>query len=176
MEIRKVSYNHINELKKLYIESFPKSERKPFALMKIWEKAGKMELLEICDGEDFCGLLITVLYNDLVLVDYLAIKPKIQGMGIGTSTIENIRKRYKGKRVFLEIETTLKSCDDLENRLRRKRFYQKNGLTECGFSVYLFGIEMEVLSFDLPVSYEEYFSLYKHLGGNFITSKIQKVE
>lgn len=174
MEIRKVQNKHLNELRKLYVEAFPKSERKPFALMRIWEKAGKMEILEIADGEKFCGLLITVLFGKLVLVDYLAISPKMQGMGIGSVTIENIRKRYRGKRVFLEIETTLKPCSDMQNRMRRKNFYLKNGLTPCGFSVYLFGVEMEVLAFDAPVTYEEYLSLYSHLAGNLITRKIEK--
>lgn len=176
MEIKSVKRNHMKMLEELYLSSFPTSERKPFSLIKIWQKAGKTEILEIADNDRFCGLVITVLCDDLVLIDYLAISPELQGKGIGTTALNLIRKRYSGKRIFLEIETTLKDCNDLEKRLRRKSFYIENGLKECGFSVYLFGVEMEILTFDNPITYEEYLRVYKNLAGNLITGKIKLCE
>lgn len=174
MEIKSVEKKNLKALEMLYLKSFPQSERKPFNLIKIWQKSGKMEILEISDQNSFCGLVITVLCEDLVLIDYLAISSELQGKGVGSAAIELIRKRYSGKRIFLEIETTLKNCADLENRLRRKHFYLKNGLTECGFSVYLFGVEMEILTFNSPITYDEYIKVYRHLAGNFIANRINR--
>lgn len=175
MKIKKPTKEQLKLLKKLYLNSFPKYERKPFSLMRIWEKLGKMEILCICNDTDFGGLVITVLYGDLVLIDYFAVSEEIRGTGIGSQAIDLIRERYKGKRIFLEIESTLKPCDDLIIRKRRKSFYLRNGLTECGISVMLFGVEMELLAFDKSVTYEEYYELYNNLGGRIVTSKISEI-
>lgn len=175
MKIKKPTKKQLKLLKKLYLSSFPKYERKPFALMQLWEKLGKMEILCIGSDTDFGGLVITVLYRDLVLIDYFAVCEEIRGTGIGSQAIDLIRERYKGKRIFLEIESTLKPCKDLSIRKRRKSFYLRNGLTECGISVMLFGVEMELLVFDKSVTYEEYYGLYKNLGGRIITGKISEI-
>lgn len=176
MEIVRPNKKQLKLLKNLYISSFPTAERKPFKLMQLWERCGKTEILSICDGDRFCGLIITVLYKDMVLIDYLATCEELRGTGIGSQSIKLIRERYRGKRIFLEVESTLKPCDDLNIRQRRKNFYLRNGLSECGISVLLFGVEMELLTFDNPVSYEEYCRLYRHLAGNMINGKISRVE
>ena len=57
-------------MKKTYLDSFPKSERKPFGLMKLKVRQGGMEFLVILEKGRSVGLAITVLYRDLVLLDY----------------------------------------------------------------------------------------------------------
>ena len=175
MDIIKVKPEHKKLLKSLYLSAFPVSERKPFHLMQIWEKAGKMEILELCDKDMFCGLVVTALCGDLVLIDYLAIVPELRGQGIGTKAIELIRRRYTDKRIFLEIESTLEESDGMEQKLSRKKFYLNNGLTECGFCVKLFGVNMEILSFNENITFDEYLHLYDYLAGNYVKGKIRKL-
>ncbi len=166
---------HMRQLKRLYKEAFPKNERKPFPLMRLWQVFGKTEILEVRCDDDFLGLLITVPYRDLVLVDYLAVLPELRGKGIGSRTVELIRERYADKRIFLEIESTRVHSDNEEERLRRKSFYLGNGLRECGLVVRIFSAELEILTFDSEVSYDEYVRLYRSLLGVFATGRIERV-
>lgn len=175
-EIRELQFKNIRKFKKLYKESFPDSERKPYYLMQYLKHKGIMELFELSDNGVFCGLFVTVVCGELVLVDYLAVSPELQGRGIGSAAIGLARKKYSGKKLFLEIESTLKPCEDLENRLRRKNFYIKNGLTPCDFAVDLFGVEMEILTFGEKVDYDEYLQLYREMAGKIIKLKIKRIE
>lgn len=176
MELKKPNKEQLKLLKQLYMTSFPKYERKPFRLMQALEKCGKMEILCISDSKNFCGLVITASYKDLVLIDYFAISEELRGKGIGSQSIELIRERYKGKRLFLEIESTLKESSNMDERKKRKNFYLRNKLSESGISVLLFGVEMELLTFGEQVTYEEYRNLYKHLIGNIVSNKISFIE
>ena len=175
LEIRKLTIKNTRKFRKLYKESFPDSERKPYYLMLYLKHKGKMELYELSDNDVFCGLFVTVVCGELVLVDYLAVSPELQGRGIGSETINIARNMYFGKKLFLEIESTLKPCDDLDNRLKRKRFYIKNGLTPCDFVVELFGVEMEVMSFGEKVDFDEYIKLYSEMAGRIIKLKLKRV-
>lgn len=175
LEIKSINPEHKKAFKALYRSSFPDSERKPYYLMKYWQMCGKMELYELSDGDKFCGLFITVICGELVLVDYLAVCPEMRGRGVGSKALELAREKYRGKRLFLEIETTEKACEDLELRLKRKNFYLKNGLSPCGFSVNLFGVEMEILAFDKKITYDEYMKLYRYMAGRLLKLKIELI-
>lgn len=51
-------------MKKLYLQAFPKSERKPFRLMRKKAREGVMELLVIHEKKELLGLAITVRYKE----------------------------------------------------------------------------------------------------------------
>ena len=119
--------------------------------------SGQMEILSVDDG-GFAGLMITVIYRDLVLLDYFAIVPEKRGHGIGTAALELLRERYPGKRIFLEIE--LPADDTDTDKLRRKDFYLRAGLSCTGINVLLFGVPMELLAFGCDVDFDEYKTLY----------------
>lgn len=175
LEIRKIKPGNKKAFKKLYMQSFPDSERKPYILMKYWEFQGKMELFEISENNKFCGIFITVICNDLVLIDYLAVKPELRGKGIGSKTLMLAREIYKGKSLFLEIESTKKPYPDMESRLKRKRFYLKNGLISSDFSVNLFGVEMEILCFERKITFDDYMTLYKYMAGRLLKLRISLI-
>ena len=92
-------------LERLYLKTFPESERKPFSLMLQKSREGIMELLAIEEETGaFLGLAITILYKDLVLLDYFAVSPTMQGQNIGSRALRLLQERYTGKRFILEIE------------------------------------------------------------------------
>ena len=150
------------KIQALYQEAFPASERKPFKLMIKKREEGVMELQALENEQnEFCGLAITILYQDMVLLDYFAIAPKMRGKGTGTEGF------------FLEIERTDVEAENLLQRQKRKNFYLRNGLTETAMYVRLFGVEMEVLSDSCKVNFEEYKRLYADtFGENYINRHV----
>ena len=56
MEIRPANPKELRQMKKLYLQAFPKSERKPFRLMRKKAREGVMELLVIHEKKYFSGL------------------------------------------------------------------------------------------------------------------------
>lgn len=150
----------LKKIEELYLRAFPKAERKPFSMILKMRDAGISEilLLEEEDGS-FAGLAITLVCKDLVLLDYFAVDDTKRGMGIGSAALALLRERYLGKRFFLEIESTIDH--EIEERVRRKRFYQNAGMMPMNYLVDMFGVEMEIMTFECKVAFEEYHEIFE---------------
>lgn len=172
MEIKRASGRELRWMKKTYLESFPKSERKPFGLMKL--KAGQkvMELLVILEKGQPVGFAITVLHRDMVLLDYFAVHRTCRGQHYGSSALSLLKERYQGKRLILEIELPDEDAPNQEERIRRKQFYLKNGMVETGLKVCVFQVPMEVLTDGETVTYREYHEIYRETIGTIFARKV----
>lgn len=154
-----------NEMKELYLEAFPKYERKPFSLMKTTQEKGVVDMWSIMDGDTFVGMAITMKDKDLVLLDYFAIKAGFRGKGYGSKVLQMLYEEYEGSRFFLEIESTKVECKNKTQRESRKAFYLRNGLQEVGLEASVFGTEMELLSHNAELNFKEYREVYEHIYG-----------
>lgn len=165
----------IRKIKHLYRKSFPKEERKPFSVIRKKQAEGSVEILSAESWrKDLLGFAITAKYKDLVLVDYLAVTPQCQGQGIGSQILTELKAYYPDKRIILEIEDPAEPCENGSDRIRRKAFYEKNGFTQAGFTVWLFGVKMPVLICGGSVEYEEYHQLYDTVFSPEIAKNITK--
>ena len=176
MQFTEVKKNQIKKIKALYTSAFPKIERKPFWLMMLNHKRGRLKILYIEDNNEFAGLAVTAEHNDRALLLYFAIAPDKRDKGYGSKALQMLMKLYEKKKFYLEIESTKKECNDIEIRLKRKSFYYKNGMREVGLNVNLFGTEMEVLSSGASLDYDEYIEPYEKNFGKWIRCKIVKID
>ena len=165
----------LEQIHQLYEAAFPASEKKPFSLILEKRASGAVEILAIEDDKKrFRGLIITILYKDMVLIDYFAIDEESRGIGIGSDILKLFTARYAKKRVFLEIESTVSELvEDYDIKIRRKAFYEKNGLTSQDYLVNLFGVEMEIMTFHCNICFEEYHEMLVHVYGEGVRDKVQ---
>lgn len=111
--------NYLDEIKNLYIEAFPKAERKPMdQIIKVCEN-GFGRIIPILLDDEFVGMFITLDSNkdDALLIDYFAIKNDYRGLSLGSKSIELLNK-MENKTIIIEIEPCHK---DAENFIQRKR-------------------------------------------------------
>ena len=145
---------------KLYRTAFPRSERKPFAMIRKMAKAGKTDVWYCTEEGRFVGLAITINGPDRILLDYFAVHDSCRNGGYGSKLLQMLIAHYAPMTLFGEIENVVDPGEDLELRKRRKQFYLRNGLKEMGVMVYLFGVKMELLTTDKTMSFAEYRSFY----------------
>lgn len=171
-----LSKTELKKLKILYKRAFPKSERKPFAMiLRSWcENRG--EIYGVFSGDKFAGLVLTLISPNAVLIDYLAILPKFQSQKIGGAVLTNLMQIYENKTIFCEIEST-ENLENFEksNKFRRKNFYLKNGFKNLGIKISLWGVKMELLSTKKEASFDEYFQIYRHAYGDKFELKIKNL-
>lgn len=161
ISLRKAKGSDWLRIWRLYHSAFPKSERKPFSMIRKMTRLGRSDTWCVTDGNRFLGLAITINGPRQVLLDYFAICPPCRGKGIGTAALKTVRETYPGRSLFLEIESTkVESCEQ-ERRLRRKAFYLAAGLQEYHVDVVLFGVEMELLGFGTPLTFPQYKEFYR---------------
>lgn len=161
-------------IKALYHDAFPLVERKPFSLILDKCREGTMRMAAIEDDKGaFCGLVILILYRDLVLLDYFAVCPALRGRKIGSQVLTLLQRQYSDRKFILEIESTVGAGAADHTKVRRKAFYLAGGMTPMPYLVELFGVEMEVLAYQCSVSFAEYHELFVQVFSSAISSKIK---
>ncbi|MBQ2881842.1 MAG: GNAT family N-acetyltransferase [Clostridia bacterium] len=173
MEILTNSRKYLKELKELYIEAFPKEERKTFTFIEQLKKEGKCIVHTFIENENFVGLAIVLSDEKYALIDYLAVSPKVRSLGIGSKILNELKKRYKGKCLFLERETILKNCENPEQRKRRRDFYLRNEFSNSEVYVNVYSVEMTLMTYQNNITFEEYSQFLKKTLGEKIFNKIK---
>ena len=160
----------------LYKKAFPSYERKPFALIYNTNKKGHTDAWMMIKENNFLGLAITMNDLDLVLLDYFAIEANHRNKGLGTKALQLLNHHYQNQRLFIEIESTYVECDNLEDRLKRKNFYLRNGMKELNIHANVFGTEMELLSFQTNITFQDYYNTYLHIYGKFSADHLKELK
>lgn len=160
----------------LYQKAFPASEKKPFAMIVKMHRKGASDVWYFTRNGRFAGLIITINGREQVLLDYLAVEEHQRGTGIGSEILRLMKEQYPDKGVFLEIESVYEPCDNREQRLRRKAFYEKCGMKSMEVFVWLFGVKMELMSFGCRLSYEQYHDFYRENYNQWAADHIKPAE
>lgn len=168
---------HKSFVKKLYKEAFPVSERMPFWALTRLAKKDRAQFFVICDADKPVGMTYTVLYRDIVYILYLAIDNKYRGGGYGSMTLGAVKKKYFHKRIILCVEELDPNSNNYEQRLRRLKFYEKNGFSDLGYTITEASVTLEMLGFSASgktVSKNEYSQLMQAYFGNTVYKTIYK--
>lgn len=159
---------------KLYNEAFPKDERIPIWLLKILVRKNKAKFYGIYDNEKFVGLVYNIFYKDIVFVFYLAIDKGTREQGYGTKVLDSIKQKYKNSRIILCIEPVDENSDNYEQRVKRKKFYLKNGFEDSNYIIKERNIIYEMLYYNENVALQEFEEMMKNYFGKMLYEKFYK--
>lgn len=174
--LKEVNRNQLKKTKYLYKKAFPIAERKPFSRIAKQRNVNITEVLAITKDNKYKGLIITLLYKDIVLLDYFAILDKFRGEGLGTETLKVFKERYPNKRLILEIEIPEENAPNNMQRLSRKNFYLRNGLKETDISnINADGVKLQTLAFTEPITYDEYMEMCAVSLGKKVAKKFIRI-
>ena len=161
---------------RMYYEAFPADERKPFQMILKKRRSGKSDIWYFSQNGRFAGFATTVNGDGLILIDYLAVAKEMRGKGVGSGALQSLRKQYTGHGVFVEIESVYEAYDDMDERLRRKRFYERNGMKEMGVLADVFGVRMELMGWDCRMTFEQYQVFYRENNSPWAAEHLKYVE
>lgn len=164
------------KIKKLYKRAFPRFERKPLWIVRMKHKKGEADIWVLEHDEEFVGFAITINELDMVLLDYFAVCENLRSGGLGSQALKLLQEKYADKRFFLEIECEDETAKNAAERVRRKEFYLRNGMSELGVKVNVYTVDMELLGYNCEVSFKDYEQLYYASYGNMIVGNIVEKE
>lgn len=177
MEFTAAKENQWAQIKDIYLEAFPKRERKPYFALRHSVNRKKAVVMTAAEGGRLLGFAVLILYRDMVMVDYLAVSSKIRSRGTGSYIMEQVCKHFADQKVVLLIERLDDLADNRDQRIARRKFYCKNGFTSA--DIFISGVsgDMEILNYGGTVSREDYIDLQKYALGSlfFKLSKIKIV-
>ncbi len=168
MDILNANQKPWKEIKEIYMEAFPKAERKPFFAVRRSVNNEKALLLTAMDNEILQGFAMVIPYKNMVMVDYIAISSKIRSQGTGSKILQEICRRFSDQKIVLLIERLDDTAENKDQRIARRKFYFKNGFTSS--NIYITGRSgnMEVLNFGGTVSKQEYMDLQQYALGKLM--------
>lgn len=117
---------------RLYLSAFPKIERHSLREIHAAARKGRAEYLAFYEGRKFVGLTYLIVRENVALLLYFAVNPKLRNNGYGASILQSLKERYSGKDLAILIESIYDACDNKEMRIRRMNFYLRNGLRDTG--------------------------------------------
>ena len=165
------------EIKEIYMEAFPKAERKPYFVLRCSVKKKKAMVMTASECGQVQGFVVLIPYRDMVMVDYLAVSSKIRSKGTGSYILEQVCRQFPDKKIVLLIERLDDTASNREQRSARRKFYMKNGFTSADIFMTGASGDMEILNYGGRVSDTEYMSLQQYALGKlfFRLSRIRIV-
>ncbi len=157
------------KVKKLYKIAFPKNERAPISFLFSKTKHKENKFYAALDNNEFVGLAYTIQKNKMLYIFYLAVAEEKRGKGFGSEILATIKNMYSDCTILLEIEdTALTDAENFEERIKRLKFYQKNGYSQTHIRLNEAGVDFELLGTAATVTQAEFLSLMKRYLGAFL--------
>ena len=166
---------NFTRVKSLYETAFPNSERIPLWFLQYKAKQSDVSFDALFENELWIGLLYTFEYGDIIFVFYFAIDAACRSGGYGTKVLTALRENHPDKRIVLTIEPIDEQADNYAQRVKRKRFYEKNGYTAAGIIVEGLGQPYDVLISGGPVTPEDVQKVYNSFLGRFLGTVLSRL-
>lgn len=125
-------------------EAFPPEEYLAPAKLIDMARSDHFDFLALLDGDDFVGFLAVLTYENMAYLFFLAIDASRRGEGYGSRALETLRAQYPGMTHVVDFEMPDPAAANREQRLRRRRFYQRSGYQETGLFLSYLGVDYEV--------------------------------
>ena len=153
----------------LFESAFPEDERPPFSMILDWDHS---TFFGVYRQDEYVGLVDLIRYQDMVYVFFLAISESFRNQGIGSQILSDLKKKYRGRRLFLLAEETGPRYSDNVLRERRLGFYARNGFLPTGDTVLEFGVRYLLLCSNKRVSKNEFVATMASLIGDEYAKRI----
>lgn len=125
---------HYGRARRLMLRAFPPEERIAFPLLVLNSLRRSVRFQVFYDGAQFAGLLYACFGNDLVYALFLAVNDEVRSRGYGSRILGQLKAEAGSRPVVLEIEPLDEGAANYEQRVRRLRFYERNGFRTTGFA------------------------------------------
>ena len=161
--------------KALQKRAFPKEEQYPFLVLQLMACRKGIDYFAHYDNNLFWGISYTSSTDKMMYVLYLAVNDEIRSKGYGTLILKHLKEMGGNREITLNIEPLDEAADNYEQRVKRMKFYEKNGFRDTGYRLADVTGEYAILSTADNFSMEDYKKAVSKIGMNVYKPKIVKV-
>ena len=133
------------EIKDIYISAFSKEDRMPFWMTILMSYLWNTEFLAFYDKNDLCGFVYMATIKRQTFVMFFAVPENLRSKGYGSRILTEIQSLHPKNKILISIEPCDENAEDIELRLRRKKFYLNNEYIETGYFIKLGGKKQEII-------------------------------
>lgn len=148
------NFNELSEIERLYRASFPRRERDPFK--GLVNHQDNIDFRACYDNETLVGMYVILMEGDLAHILFLAVEESSRDKGFGSEILKEICFRLEKTRLLVDIEAIEENSPNLEQRIKRKKFYLHNGFQETDINYLWHGIHYQILVKNGTISKSEF--------------------
>lgn len=164
-----------NQTRHLYCTAFPREERVPLFFLFHRARKPQNSFEAVLEGQEYIGLVYTIVQSNRVYVFYLAVAEEKRGQGYGSRILKAICRRYPKHTVLLAIEDTADTqAPNLKQRFCRLRFYEANGFLKLGIRFCESGVGYELLGTKADVTKTDFLFLMREYLGDFLFRRMYR--
>lgn len=177
MRLDKKSLMHVPDrasLRRLYHTAFPKEEQMPWWILGLTSLRRDMGVEGFYEGDQLRGFTHSVATEDVLFLLFFAVEDDCRGQGWGSAILAQLKEEKPERTIVLNVELLDPKADNYEQRLRRMRFYKKNGFFDTGFDVDEVGGTFRVLATNPKLDVDAYLRAFAKLSFGFWKPYIRK--
>ncbi|MFR8104080.1 MAG: GNAT family N-acetyltransferase [Clostridia bacterium] len=173
LEVKKVKLSN-KDVKRVYVDSFSKEERMPFSIMIFLTKITHTDFLAFYDKNTLCGFVYSATIKNITFIMFFAVDKNIRSKGYGSKILEEMQRLYPKNKIVISIERCDVEATNINDRIRRKNFYLKNGYIDTGYLIELSKIEQEIIIKNGTFDKDELFNFFVKYSNGTMKPKIWK--
>ena len=162
-------------LRKLYTSAFPKEERLPFLALRALTVRVGCDITAYYDGDTFVGFTYDATKGDVLYLMFFAVSDDVRGMGYGSAILSYLKEKHPDKAIVLNVELLDEAAENYADRVRRVRFYERNGFRDTGHNIDEVGGTFRILSTADAFDPDAYLAVFKWLSFGIWKPKITKI-
>ena len=164
------------DIRPLFLSAFPEDERPPANIYFKNFKKDINQLFGFYDGDTFIGFASVTFYKDICYLFFLAVKEEQRDKGYGSKIISILKEIFKDYVLLICYEEVDEKYPDYENRLRREKFYVRNGFIKNPLKTNEFGVIFQSAYIGKHiVTFEEYKEIFASGFGEFAVKFLSEV-
>lgn len=124
---------------------------------------GDLDVLGIYHNGKLIGFFSVRRYKSIAYLGYFAIAPENRCNGFGSRALNLLKDYYGNKQIVIEIESIYEKCENIENRLSRKKFYLRNGMVTTNWFLFYDDVELEIICSEEDFKKNEFEEITKNI-------------
>lgn len=117
----------------------------PFVLMLLMSCLWNTDFWAFYEGDTLCGIVYAASQGNVAFIMFFAVAAGLRSRGYGSCIVKQLASIYPDRKRIVSIEPCEEGVENLNQRIRRKAFYARNGYVETGCFMKLAGQEQEIL-------------------------------
>lgn len=126
-------------------EAFPPSEYMPAEEIFAFVENTDSDVLGIYDGHHLVGFFLFLKNRECGYIFFFAIDKSMRSKGYGSESLKMLSSMYPALQIILDFEEINENAENIDQRIRRKAFYLRNGFCETGRYTFLRDERFEVV-------------------------------
>jgi len=162
------------EIKNIYLEAFPAEERLPWWVLRFLTVRRGIDITAYYEADRLCGFTYGITAGNILFLLFFAVKDELRGKGYGSAILGYLKENHPGKTILLNVEPLDPKADNFEERVRRFRFYEKNGFYDTQYDIEEVGGVFRVLATAPSFEQKEYLRVFGRMSFCFWKPKITR--